>query len=67
MIGRRGIGALMAISVVAFQGLTGVGVSAPKGPPKTGFEERNGESWTTQEEEVEFLTAVDEMSDRVDV
>lgn len=36
-------------------------------PPKTGFEERNGASWTTHEEELEFLAAVDTASARADV
>jgi hypothetical protein len=31
--------------------------------PRTGFEEREGASWTTHEEEVEFLAAVDAGSD----
>lgn len=36
-------------------------------PPRTGFEQRNGESWTTHEEELAFLAAVDAASDRVRV
>jgi hypothetical protein len=36
-------------------------------PPRTGFEERGGESWTTHEEEVAFLAAVDAASPRVTV
>ncbi|WP_449355056.1 FIMAH domain-containing protein [Virgibacillus natechei] len=34
-------------------------------PPITGFEERDGEEWTTHEEELEFLEEVAELSDRV--
>jgi hypothetical protein len=50
----------------------GMGVfatSAPAGaqqpPPQTGFEQSNGSSWTTHEEELTFLTEVDARSDRV--
>lgn len=45
------------------------GAVAQKEPkrPVTGFEKRNGESWTTHKEELEFLAAVDRLSPRVDV
>jgi hypothetical protein len=33
--------------------------------PRTGFEEREGESWTTHDEELEFLAEVASRSDRV--
>ncbi len=36
-------------------------------PLLTGFENRDGESWTTHEEELDFLAAVDGASDRVRV
>ena len=36
-------------------------------PPQTGFEQRNGESWTTHQEELDFLAAVDARSERVTV
>lgn len=35
--------------------------------PQTGFEERGGASWTTQEEEQEFLAEVAAVSDRVSI
>ena len=35
--------------------------------PLTGFEQRNGASWTTHEEELAFLQAVDEQSSRVEI
>lgn len=35
--------------------------------PQTGFEQRGSESWTTQEEEEKFLTAVEQASNRVAV
>src|SRR5918996_1385524 len=36
-------------------------------PPKTGFEQRGGASWTTHEEELAFLGAVQAASPRVAV
>lgn len=38
---------------------------AQEPPPQTGFEQRNGASWTTHEEELTFLAEVDARSDRV--
>jgi hypothetical protein len=37
----------------------------PEPPPRTGFEIRGGASWTTHQEEVRFLEAVDARSERV--
>lgn len=37
----------------------------PASAPRTGFEKRNGASWTTHEEEIAFLQAVNRRSDRV--
>ncbi|MGH2711705.1 MAG: M14 family zinc carboxypeptidase, partial [Actinomycetota bacterium] len=52
--------------------LTAIGVavlaaplSAQEAPPQTGFEQRNGASWTTHDEELAFLAEVDQRSDRV--
>jgi zinc carboxypeptidase len=46
-------------------------LTAPAGdpgpPPRTGFEIRGGASWTTYQEEVRFLEAVDARSERVAV
>jgi hypothetical protein len=40
----------------------------PQGPaPQTGFEQRGGADWTTNDEEVAFLAAVDAQSPRVSV
>jgi hypothetical protein len=36
-------------------------------PPQTGFEQRNGASWTTHAEELAFLEEVDARSDRVSI
>ncbi|MDG4862386.1 M14 family metallocarboxypeptidase [Streptomyces sp. T-3] len=36
-------------------------------PPRTGFEKTNGQRWTTQPEEWDFLAAVDRGSDRVGI
>ena len=41
--------------------------AAAQEPPKTGFEQRNGASWTTHEEELAFLEDVDRQSSRVKV
>ncbi len=35
--------------------------------PRTGFEQRNGESWTTHQEELKFLAEVDALARRVQV
>jgi hypothetical protein len=42
-------------------------LAAQETPPQTGFEQRNGASWTTHEEELAFLEQVDSMSDRVSI
>ncbi len=42
------------------------GAAGPEGP-KTGFEQRNGASWTTHEEELDFLKAVAAASPRVHI
>ncbi|HVE99458.1 MAG TPA: M14 family metallocarboxypeptidase, partial [Mycobacteriales bacterium] len=36
-------------------------------PPQTGFEQNGGTAWTTHEEELAFLKAVDDGSDRVQI
>jgi hypothetical protein len=41
--------------------------AAQPAPPRTGFEQRGGVSWTTHEEELEFLRLVASGSDRVRV
>ncbi len=38
-----------------------------KEPPQTGFEQNGGTEWTTHEQELEFLAAVDKISDRVEI
>ena len=56
------------VGLVVLLAALAVGVAAPapaQEPPRTGFEERNGASWTTHDEEVAFLEAVDAASDRV--
>ena len=45
----------------------GVAAAAPEEPPQTGFEQSGGAEWTTHEQEVEFLAAVDDLSKRVEV
>ncbi len=39
--------------------------ASQKKPPRTGFENSDGAEWTTHEDEVKFLRAVDQASDRV--
>jgi hypothetical protein len=53
------------LSGVASAGATTPAASAAPAPPRTGFEQRDGASWTTRAEEVAFLTAVDKASGRV--
>ena len=66
---RRGVHlrrALLAVAFVAASAFVPPGATAAD-PPRTGFEERNGTSWTTHEEEVAFLAAVDAGSPRASV
>lgn len=49
---------LLAVALVAASAFVPPGATAAD-PPRTGFEERNGTSWTTHEEELAFLAAVD--------
>jgi hypothetical protein len=42
-------------------------VAAQEPPPQTGFEQRNGASWTTHDEELAFLATIDDRSERVTV
>ena len=58
---KRFLGLLVLVAVVG----AALPSAAAKAPPKTGFEQRGGESWTTHEEELAFLKAVDAGSDRV--
>jgi hypothetical protein len=48
-------------------GWAGGPAAAQEPPPQTGFEQRNGSSWTTHQEELDFLAAVDARSERVTV
>jgi hypothetical protein len=50
----------------AVLGLTGT-AAAQDPPPQTGFEQSNGASWTTHQQELDFLAAVDQASDRVEI
>lgn len=61
---------LLCICVLVGASLTAslVPAAAQQGkPPQTGFEKSNGASWTTHEEELEFLEAVDSASARTDI
>jgi hypothetical protein len=55
----------LLLAVVATIALTVPFSAQAEDPPQTGFEQNGGTAWTTHEEELAFLTAVDSMSDRV--
>jgi hypothetical protein len=57
--------AMLLLGVASVSAIVPAASAAP--PPRTGFEQRNGASWTTREEEVAFLAAIDEASERVRV
>ncbi|WP_407703872.1 M14 family metallopeptidase [Streptomyces smaragdinus] len=59
-----------ALVLAAAAVLIGINPSAPASariPPRTGFEQRAGSSWTTEAEETSFLTTVRQRSSRVAV
>jgi hypothetical protein len=58
---------LVAALATAIPSLAAAGASAQTAPPRTGFEQRGGASWTTHAEELEFLNLVAAGSSRVDV
>jgi hypothetical protein len=60
----RLLGMLVLLALVA---LAAAAPAVAADPPRTGFEQRNGASWTTHAEELDFLEAVDAGSDRVTV
>ncbi|HVM11996.1 MAG TPA: M14 family zinc carboxypeptidase, partial [Actinomycetota bacterium] len=55
------------LTAASFAGLGGGDAAAQDPPPRTGFEQRNGSSWTTHAEELAFLSEVDRRSDRVEL
>ena len=55
-----GLAVLLAVLAAALPS-----AASPKPPPQTGFEKNGGQEWTTHEEELAFLKAVDARSDRV--
>ncbi|MGH2740599.1 MAG: M14 family metallopeptidase [Actinomycetota bacterium] len=56
----------LVTSLVVLLGIASTAGASPV-QPETGFEERGGADWTTHEEEVEFLEAVDRESDRIEI
>ena len=58
----RILGLLVLLALVA---LAAAAPAVAADPPQTGFEESGGSAWTTHEQELAFLAAVDEQSDRV--
>ena len=64
----RRIVALALGAVLALPFVAGIQAgAAASSPPKTGFEQRNGASWTTDKEELKVLAEVDAMSPRVEI
>ncbi|MEV6104795.1 DUF2817 domain-containing protein [Streptomyces sp. NPDC051940] len=59
--------ALVLAAATLLLSITGSAPANPRIPPRTGFESRHGASWTTQPEELSFLTAVRQRSSRVSV
>jgi LPXTG-motif cell wall-anchored protein len=57
---------LSALAVVAALALVPLASQAAD-PPQTGFEASGGAAWTTHEEELAFLAAVDAATDRVEI
>lgn len=56
---------VLFMTMVPMTGLATQQNGSASQPPTTGFEEREGDGWTTHEEELEFLEDVAESSDRV--
>lgn len=54
----------VALSWLLLIAVVPAGAQDDKQPPQTGFEESEGESWTTHEQELEFLAEVDTRSAR---
>lgn len=57
----------LGIWVFLFFGIASFTAFAEEDLPTTGFEDRDGQEWTTFEEEQEFLSEVEELSERVTV
>src|SRR5688500_345763 len=60
---KRLAGVLALFTLAAIAGAMAPAAAAD--PPRTGFEQRAGGDWTTHEEELAFLEAVDAQSERV--
>lgn len=56
---------LVAVAAFCLVVTGAASATAQREVPRTGFEDRSGASWTTHEEELEFLAAVDRASPRV--
>ena len=65
---RKYLGGLLAGVLLASSAVTAnPAAGARQGVPRTGFEQRGGESWTTYEEGARFIARVNRMSDRVEI
>lgn len=58
---------LLAVAAMGVAALAAPLAYAQEPPPQTGFEQRNGASWTTHDEELTFLAEVDARSERATV
>lgn len=58
---------LVAVLAAMTIGFSAGPTGAQEPPPQTGFEQRDGASWTTHQEELDFLATVDARSERVSV
>ena len=56
---------LILATLISVTGIGAESAVAAEDLPTTGFEDRDGSSWTTLEEEIEFLNKVAALSDRV--
>lgn len=59
--------ALLIFTLIPIAGVVAESNDTTVDLPTTGFEDRNGESWTTLEEEIDFINEVAAMSDRIRV
>ncbi|QKY70372.1 M14 family zinc carboxypeptidase [Lentibacillus sp. CBA3610] len=62
---KKVIQCLLFVSLLLVFPLTGLAEESPEGLPVTGFEESNGDEWTTHEEELAFLEDVANQSERM--
>ena len=57
---------IVSVTLLVLAGIP-LAAGAQEPPPTTGFEDSNGASWTTHQQELDFLAEVDERSERVEI